>query len=225
VFTSKKDFYIHIKSCGKDTSKRFQCPFCDLTYARKDDLKRRHIVDKHLEKYRMIVEDPSLIKEVDISLKRKITPAVSEWADETFINSLDNTLKEYLGTAVGETPIYLQGSPVKRPKTQDIVSEAFASAVDPLPLELDAGGESTENPKYSPYIPERAKPLVNDEEIQCTFVQKCPHGFELPVHTQTITVQDFGNGTFSQKISIQSKCCTCPVPEIFIRTICSKCLK
>jgi hypothetical protein len=58
-----------------------------------------------------------LIKEVDVSLKRKITsvipPAVSVWVDESFVNSLDDTLKEYLGTAAGETPIYLQGSPVK----------------------------------------------------------------------------------------------------------------
>ena len=98
AFDNNKAFYAHIRKCGKPQGK-YQCPYCTSTNTRKDDLIRRHIVDKHPERVADVRRDLTLINFVPSS---DVMKAPFTDADEEFVSKLDQKLGLYIPNSFEE---------------------------------------------------------------------------------------------------------------------------
>ena len=92
-FDNNKSFYAHIRKCGKPHGK-YKCPYCTVSNARKDDLIRRHIVDRHPERVTDVKQSDSLIQFVRTETLSK--QPMSE-SDDEFVQKLDKRLGLYVG--------------------------------------------------------------------------------------------------------------------------------
>ena len=73
MLSSRANLRRHIANCHNSEPVRMQCPYCNKTRSRQDDLIRHHIVNHHPTKVVEVQNNPGLIKAVPAEAKDKKT--------------------------------------------------------------------------------------------------------------------------------------------------------
>ena len=131
----------HINNCH-GTSQRVQCPYCNKTRSRQDDLIHHHIVNHHPEKVAEVQRNPGLINTVPEEEPRKKTTKDKEQNKKEEVTRQENT--SLIGRPI--SPIMDDGKNSRA--TPDLFRRLYA-------MIADIGAENTETPpKKKPKLSE-----------------------------------------------------------------------
>ena len=116
-FDSNKLFYSHIRKCGPKG--QFQCPYCPARNSRKDDLIRRHVVDRHPDKVAEVKANTSVTE--FIRSERSAKAASPSDSDDELVRKLDSRLRLYVGGDFEERKELndiIENRPAKQPRNE-----------------------------------------------------------------------------------------------------------
>jgi hypothetical protein len=158
-------FNRHIKLCGKGQGK-WQCPFCESKYGRKDDLRCLHFAEKHPESSDEVLQGKAEPIWVAAS------PAPSLAYNQEDLNEFTKAMQPYLGIEAQNSPVSAHTeatASVESSKANATPADQHAEKVTPALASFNYNTAAS-----VPYSPIRMKdPLVHEE--------RCPHGVRLPV--------------------------------------------
>ena len=140
-FDSNKLFYSHIRKCERPKG-QFQCPYCPARNSRKDDLIRRHVVDRHPDKVAEVKANTSVIE--FIRSERSAKAASPSDSDDEFVRKLDSRLGLYVGGDFEERKELndiIESRPSKQPRSES-PTPALAAPTTPPYEPISSAGEA-----------------------------------------------------------------------------------
>ena len=171
-FDSNKLFYSHIRKCGRPKG-QFQCPYCPARNSRKDDLIRRHVVDRHPDKVAEVKGNNSVIE--FIRSERSTKAASPSDSDDEFVRKLDSRLGLYVGGDFDERKELndiIENRPAKQPRSESPMPAQAAPSTPPYEPISSTGEAATAAANLLQVMESMGPPTspVSTESLSCVAI-------------------------------------------------------
>ena len=173
-FDSNKLFYSHIRKCERPKG-QFQCPYCPTQNSRKDNLIRRHVVDRHPEKVSEVKANTSVIE--FIRSERSVKAASPSDSDDEFVWKLDSRLGLYVDGDFEERKELndiIEKRPAKQPRSES-PTPALATPTTPPYEPISSAGEAATPATNLLQVMESMGPStspVSTESLSCVAISR-----------------------------------------------------
>lgn len=229
-----KEFCDHLKECK--IPGKFLCPGCPAKYARRDDLVRRHLVDRHPELIVKVKNDRSVIvfepatenpdeppvKKMrfaeDVLAEVSLQTAISPLRDEYTIMSPPQDAPEYHPTPLEQTQV------VEDLALGESMIDENLPDIDILP----AGDLLTDDWQQDPLVnwskamemATAVAKVMGEEIVKGMYPERgrvlCPHGVRLPVHVHRQKTITHADGSTEHVTETQVFCAECKPPTLHL---------